>query len=115
LDEAVLRELPRLQRGLGTLAILAAVAPLLGLLGTVTGIIETFQSILLFGTGDPRLMSGGISQALVTTVMGLVVAIPILIVHSLLSARGNRLIQILDEKSAAAVARLAERKHVGSS
>ncbi len=108
LDEAVLRELPRLQRGLGTLSVLAAVAPLLGLLGTVTGIIETFQSITLFGTGDPRIMSGGISLALVTTVQGLVVAIPILLLHAYLNARSNRIVQVLDEKSLAIVAAQAE-------
>ncbi len=108
MDEAVLRELPAVIIGLGTLSLLAAIAPLLGLLGTVTGIIETFQSITLFGTGDPRLMSGGISQALVTTVMGLVVAIPLLLLHSILSAKSNKLIQILDEQSASLVARLAE-------
>jgi biopolymer transport protein ExbB len=108
MDEAVLRELPAVIVGLGTLSLLAAIAPLLGLLGTVTGIIETFQSITLFGTGDPRLMSGGISQALVTTVMGLVAAIPLLLLHSMLSAKSNKLIQILDEQSASLVARLAE-------
>ena len=108
LDEAILKELPPLRRGLGILSLLAAIAPLLGLLGTVTGIIDTFQSITLFGTGDPRVMSGGISQALVTTVMGLVVAIPLLLLHSFLSTKSNRLIHILDEKSAAFVAQLAE-------
>ncbi len=108
MDEAVMRELPAVIVGLGTLSLLAAIAPLLGLLGTVTGIIETFQSITLFGTGDPRLMSGGISQALVTTVMGLVAAIPLLLLHSMLSAKSNKLIQILDEQSASLVARLAE-------
>ncbi|RME35745.1 MAG: MotA/TolQ/ExbB proton channel family protein [Gammaproteobacteria bacterium] len=109
LDEAILRELPVVQRGLGTLSILAAVAPLLGLLGTVTGIIETFQSITLFGTGDPRVMSGGISQALVTTVEGLAVAIPLLLFHSMLSTRSQRIVQVLDEESAAMVARMAEQ------
>ncbi|MFQ5660700.1 MAG: MotA/TolQ/ExbB proton channel family protein [Gammaproteobacteria bacterium] len=117
LDEAILKEMPALERGLGALALLAAIAPLLGLLGTVTGIIGTFQSITLYGTGDPRVMSGGISQALVTTVMGLVVAIPILLVHSYLSAKSNNLINILDEKSKAFVALLAEinrlRQHHG--
>ncbi len=108
LDEAILKEMPKIQRGLGALALLAAVSPLLGLLGTVTGIIETFQSITLYGTGDPRVMSGGISQALVTTVMGLLVAIPLLLFHSFLSAKSNTLIQILDEKSTAFVALLAE-------
>ncbi len=111
LDEAILRELPKIERGLITLAILAAIAPMLGLLGTVSGMIETFQSITLFGTGDPKLMSGGISQALVTTELGLAVAIPLLFVHSLLSGKSNRLVQILDEESAAIVAKNAENQH----
>lgn len=114
LDEAILREMPKLERGLMTLAILAAIAPMLGLLGTVSGMIETFQSITLFGTGDPKLMSGGISQALVTTELGLAVAIPLLLIHSGLSSKSNRLIQILDEESAAIVARNAEKQHVQS-
>ena len=117
-DEAILKEMPKLQRGLWTIALLAAVSPLLGLLGTVTGIIETFQSITLYGTGDPRVMSGGISQALVTTVMGLLVAIPLLLFHGYLSSKSNTLIQILDEKSMAYVAILAEenrRKVFGQS
>jgi biopolymer transport protein ExbB len=108
LDEAILREIPKIERGLITLAVLAAIAPMLGLLGTVSGMIETFQSITLFGTGDPKLMSGGISQALVTTELGLAVAIPILLIHSALSGKSNRLVQILDEESAAIVARNAE-------
>lgn len=83
LDEAILREIPKIERGLITLAILAAITPMLGLLGTVSGMIETFQSITLFGTGDPKLMSGGISQALVTTELGLAVAIPILLIHAI--------------------------------
>lgn len=111
LDEAILREIPKIERGLITLAVLAAVAPMLGLLGTVSGMIETFQSITLFGTGDPKLMSGGISQALVTTELGLAVAIPILLIHSALSGKSNRLVQILDEESAAIVARNAESQH----
>jgi len=104
LDEAILRETPTLQRGLGLIKLLAAVAPLLGLLGTVTGMILTFQSISLFGTGDPKLMAGGISQALITTVMGLVTAIPLLFLHTLLTSRSRTLIQILDEQSAGVVA-----------
>ncbi|MFQ5597900.1 MAG: MotA/TolQ/ExbB proton channel family protein [Nitrospiria bacterium] len=111
LDEATIKEIPRLERGLSTVAILAAIAPLLGLLGTVTGMIETFQSITLFGTGDPKLMSGGISQALVTTELGLVVAIPIVLLHSFISGKRDRLVQILDEQSAGIVARLAEKQH----
>ena len=113
LDEAILRELPAIQRGLGSISLVAAIAPLLGLLGTVIGIIETFQAITLFGTGDPRLMSGGISLALVTTVIGLVVAIPLLLIHSFLSAKSNRIVQILDQKSAALVADAAEQQHAG--
>ena len=108
IDEAILREIPKIERGLITLAILAAIAPMLGLLGTVSGMIETFQSITLFGTGDPKLMSGGISQALVTTELGLAVAIPLLLIHSLLSGKSNRLVQILDEESASLIARNAE-------
>jgi biopolymer transport protein ExbB len=110
LDEAILREVPKIERGLITLAILAAIAPMLGLLGTVSGMIETFQSITLFGTGDPKLMSSGISQALVTTELGLAVAIPLLLIHSLLSGKSNRLVQLLDEESAALIARNAEQR-----
>jgi len=108
LDQAILTELPRISRGLPFLAVLGGVAPLLGLLGTVTGIIETFQSITLFGTGDPRLMSGGISEALVTTVLGLVVAIPILVLHSLLTSRSNALVAVLDQKATGLVAERLE-------
>lgn len=110
LDEAVIRETPKLERMLGLLKLLAGVAPLLGLLGTVTGMIATFQSITLFGTGDPKLMAGGISQALVTTVLGLVVAIPLLFLHSLLSGRSRSLIRILDEQAAGLIARRVEHR-----
>ncbi|MEX0950862.1 MAG: MotA/TolQ/ExbB proton channel family protein, partial [Gammaproteobacteria bacterium] len=115
LDETILREMHPLQRGLGAIAIIAAVGPLLGLLGTVTGIIETFQSITLFGTGDPRLMSAGISEALVTTVLGLVIAIPLLFIHSFLSSKSNAVIQILDQQSAAYIAAIAESEHQAGS
>lgn len=108
LDEAVLREAPRLQRSLPLIKLLAAVAPLLGLLGTVVGMIATFQAITFFGAGDPQVLAGGISQALVTTVLGLVVAIPLLFAHSVLSARSRALIQILEEQSAGLLARHAE-------
>jgi biopolymer transport protein ExbB len=111
LDEAILKEVNPLQRGLGALSLLAAVAPLLGLLGTVTGIVKVFQTITLFGTGDPKLMSAGISEALVTTVEGLTVAIPLLLIHSFLAAKSNRVIQILDQQSAAYVAALSEDDH----
>ncbi len=109
LDEAILREIPKIERGIVTLAIIAAITPMLGLLGTVSGMIETFQSITLFGTGDPKLMSGGISQALVTTELGLAVAIPIMLIHSAISSKSNRLVQILDEESSALVALNVEK------
>lgn len=99
LDEQLAEEASMLNRGLPTVAVLAAVSPLLGLLGTVTGMIETFQSITLFGTGDPKLMSGGISQALVTTQLGLAVAIPLVLFHSLLTGRVNRLVERLGKHS----------------
>lgn len=106
-DEAVLKELPKLEQGQSFLKLLAAVAPLLGLLGTVVGMIATFQSITLFGTSDPKLMANGISQALMTTVLGLVVAVPVLFFHSLLVSRSKRLIQILQEKSLGALVLVA--------
>ena len=99
LDEQLAEESSLLNRGLPTVAVLAAVSPLLGLLGTVTGMIETFQSITLFGTGDPKLMSGGISQALITTQLGLAVAIPLVLFHSLLVGRVNRIVERLGKYS----------------
>ncbi|NOQ65474.1 MAG: hypothetical protein GQ582_13265 [Methyloprofundus sp.] len=107
LDEAITREVPKLEQGLSMLKLLAAVAPLLGLLGTVTGMIATFQSISLSGTGDPKLMADGISQALVTTMLGLCVAIPLLFLHNLVSSRSKTLVQILDEQSAGIMSRRA--------
>lgn len=104
LDEAILQETPPLEKGLGLLKLLAAVAPLLGLLGTVTGMIVTFQAITQSGSGDSRLMADGISQALVTTVLGLVVAIPLLFLHALLASRSKGLIQVLEQQSAGLIA-----------
>lgn len=111
LDEAILRETAPLERGLPLLKVLYVVAPLLGLLGTVVGMIVTFQQITLFGTGDPRMMAGGISMALVTTVQGLIVAIPLTLLHSLLQSRARQMIQTLEEQAAGIIARLAERRH----
>jgi biopolymer transport protein ExbB len=108
MDEAILKSTPPLEKGIGTIKILAAVAPLLGLLGTVTGMIATFQSITLFGTGDPKLMAGGISQALMTTVLGLVCAIPLLLLHNLVANKSKALVQILEEESAGMIAARAE-------
>ncbi len=109
IDEAVIKELPRLERGLSIIKILAIIAPLLGLLGTVTGMIQTFQSITLFGTGDPKLMAGGISQALVTTVLGLMTAIPLTFLHALVSSRSRTVVQVLEEQSAGIIAGHAEK------
>ncbi len=111
LDEAVLKELPELEKGLSIVKLLAAVAPLLGLLGTVTGMIATFQSITLFGTGDPKLMAGGISQALITTVLGLVAAIPLLFMHNILNGRSKEMIQILDQQAAGIIAEQAQKRN----
>lgn len=92
IQEQLLHELPLLQRFMGGIATLAAVAPLLGLLGTVTGIIRTFGVIRAFGNATPSLMAGGISEALVTTATGLVIAVPILICHSILRGRAERVL-----------------------
>jgi len=111
LDEAILRETAPLESGLPLIKVLYVIAPLVGLLGTVVGMIVTFQQITLFGTGDPRMMASGISMALITTVLGLVVAIPLTIIHSLLHSRARALIQILEEQAAGIIARLAEHRH----
>jgi len=110
LGEAILRETPKFNAMLPLLKIISVVAPLLGLLGTVTGMIVTFQAITLYGAGDPKLMAGGISTALVTTVLGLVVAIPTVFLHTLVSSRARRLTQILQEESAGMLAERAEGK-----
>ena len=88
--EAVFKETPELNKGLLIIKVISVVAPLMGLLGTVTGMINTFQAITLYGTGDPKLMAGGISQALVTTVLGLTVAIPTTLLHTIVSGRSRR-------------------------
>ncbi len=103
LQEAILKEIPPLERFLSTLGMLAAIAPLLGLLGTVTGMIDTFHVITLYGTGDPRLMSGGISEALVTTMLGLAVAIPLMVAQTLLNRTVEKRIGLLEEKAVALV------------
>lgn len=110
LDEAIMRETPKLERFQAVLKVIAGVAPLMGLLGTVVGMIKTFQTITLFGTGDPKLMADGISQALVTTVEGLIVAIPLVFLHSLISSMSKEVIEILEEQSAGMVARAATKQ-----
>ncbi|MEP5765621.1 MAG: MotA/TolQ/ExbB proton channel family protein [Halieaceae bacterium] len=109
MGESVLREVPHINRHLPLLKIIAAVAPLMGLLGTVTGMIITFQAITLFGAGDPRLMAGGISQALITTVLGLSVAIPTLLLHNVVHSRAKALTDILQHEAVAVVATQAEQ------
>lgn len=110
LSEAILHEMPALQRHLTFIKIISVVAPLMGLLGTVTGMINTFQAITLFGTGDPKLMAGGISQALVTTVQGLVVAIPLTLLFATLNTRSRNIIHILQEQASGIIAERSERE-----
>jgi len=112
LNEAMLRQLPKLERFLSTLSLLAAIAPLLGLLGTVTGMINTFQVITIFGTGDPKHMAGGISQALITTQLGLAVAIPIMFLHHLLERRTDKILGDIEEKGAAFTLTLLEKGQI---
>ena len=104
LSEGVLKETPKLESGLTILKIIAAVAPLMGLLGTVTGMIITFQAITIFGAGDPKAMAGGISGALITTVLGLLVAIPTVLLHTIVNGRAQRIIHILDEQTTGMIA-----------
>lgn len=105
IDSVLVKEIPSIQSGLSMIKLVAAVAPLLGLLGTVTGMIETFQSITLFGTGDPKLMAGGISQALMTTVLGLVVAIPVLFIYNILNSKAKEIIELLTQQSSLIIAK----------
>jgi biopolymer transport protein ExbB len=109
LDEAILRESSRMQRFLWAVKVVSVVAPLMGLLGTVTGMIRTFQAITLFGTGDPKLMAGGISEALVTTMLGLTVAIPLVFLHALVASSSRGVTEVLQEQAAGLVARRAEQ------
>ena len=109
LSEAALKEMPDLTKGLLFIKVISVVAPLMGLLGTVTGMIKTFQVITLYGAGDPKMMAGGISQALMTTVLGLVVAIPMVLIHTLVSGQSRKIINILQSQSAGMVATHAEK------
>ncbi len=109
LDESLLRESSDVERNLWIVRTISIIAPLLGLLGTVTGMIQTFQAITLFGAGDPKMMAGGISEALITTTLGLVIAIPLVLLHALLSSRARNITDVLDERVASLRAeRLAE-------
>lgn len=108
LDEQILKETPRIERFNEIIKVLSAVAPLLGLLGTVIGMIITFTAITIYGAGDPQLMAGGISTALVTTVLGLIAAIPLILLHAVASAMARSNQQLLDEQAAGLVAERAE-------
>ncbi len=108
LAEAIMAERPSIERGINAVRIISVVAPLAGLLGTVTGMIVTFQMITLYGTGDPKLMAGGISQALVTTVLGLLVAIPTTLLHSFTASSAKGIISVLEEQSTGILAERAE-------
>jgi len=110
LAEAIMAERPAIDSGIGFIKIISVIAPLAGLLGTVTGMIVTFQMITLYGTGDPKLMAGGISQALVTTVLGLLVAIPTSLLHSFTQSSARGIISILEEQSTGILAERAESK-----
>ena len=110
LDEAILRETPTVDRGIGLIKMFAAIAPLMGLLGTVIGMIMTFQTITLFGTGDPKIMAGNISLALVTTALGLIAALPLILVHSIVAGRSKAVLHKLDEQSAGLIAAIAEKE-----
>ena len=104
LDEKIQSITPMIEVRVKAIKLIATVAPLLGLLGTVIGMIETFQAITLFGTGDPKLMAGGISQALVTTMLGLIVAAPLLFLHSYAENYSKSIIGFLEEKASGIVA-----------
>lgn len=112
LDEAILKELPSVESGINIIKIFAAIAPLLGLLGTVLGMIATFQQITLFGTGDPRIMAGSISMALVTTAQGIIAALPLILMHSVVAGRAKSIVHILDEQTAGVIASHAESEKV---
>lgn len=113
MDEMLLAEQPGLERGQAVVKVIAAIAPLMGLLGTVTGMIGTFQAITVFGSGDPKMMAGGISQALVTTVLGLVVAIPLLFANTALNSRSRSLMNMLERQASAHLADRMDEQHSG--
>jgi len=110
ISEQILKERPAIEKGVNIIKIIGAVAPLLGLLGTVTGMIITFQAITIFGAGDPTAMAGGISAALMTTVLGLCVAIPMVLLHTIVSGRSKSVLAVLEEQATGIVATRSEGK-----
>ena len=113
LEEQVLKETAKIEGFLWLIKVVSAVAPLMGLLGTVTGMINTFQIITLFGTGDPKMMASGISEALVTTMLGLVVAIPLVLMHALLASMAKGVTTVLEEQSTGLIATQSEAEGAG--
>jgi biopolymer transport protein ExbB len=113
LGEAILHETPSLESLLTIIKMIATIAPLGGLLGTVTGMIVVFQQITVYGAGDPTIMAGGISSALMTTVLGIVVAIPTIFIHTVLKSRSDSIIHILEEQATGMIASKAERMAAG--
>lgn len=109
LGEAILQETPALESMLTLIKMIATIAPLGGLLGTVTGMITVFQQITVYGAGDPTIMAGGISSALMTTVLGIVVAIPTIFMHTVVKSRADNIIHILEEQATGMIAQKAER------
>lgn len=110
LGEAILQETPSLESMLTLIKMIATIAPLGGLLGTVTGMIEVFQQITVYGAGDPTIMAGGISQALMTTVLGIVVAIPTIFMHTVVKSRADNITHILEQQATGMIAQKAERE-----
>jgi biopolymer transport protein ExbB len=114
LEEQVLKETAKIEGYLWLVKVVSAVAPLMGLLGTVTGMINTFQIITLFGTGDPKMMASGISEALVTTMLGLIAAIPLVLMHSLLASMARGVTNVLEEQSTGLIAKQSEAESAGA-
>ena len=114
LSEAVLKETPAIERFQQFIRLVIAAGPLLGLLGTVAGMIETFQVITEAGSSDPKLMAGGISKAMIATVLGLGIAIPLLFINAILASRSRAIIQVLDEQSAGLLAERIESQQGGT-
>ena len=109
LGEAILQETPTLESMLTLIKMIATIAPLGGLLGTVTGMIQVFQQITVYGAGDPTIMAGGISSALMTTVLGIVVAIPTIFMHTVVKSRADTITHILEEQATGMIAQKAEQ------
>ncbi|HZQ60426.1 MAG TPA: MotA/TolQ/ExbB proton channel family protein [Casimicrobiaceae bacterium] len=110
ISEAVLKEVPPLERFQAFLRLAVAAGPLLGLIGTVVGMIITFQSITESGSSDPKLMAAGIGQAMIATVLGLTIAVPLLFVNAALTAMSRQIVQILDEQSTGLLAERLEKQ-----